>query len=90
MKVEIDTEQIWSVIENLLTFPHPTVCRHYVIGIVVSRLFEDNNLYEGNSTYDEFCKHALRSMDDEAIVHMDKIRNQDAKFLNKRRSNGRL
>jgi len=75
MKVEIDTDQIWSIIEELLTYPRPTLCRHYVIGIVVSRLFEDNHLYEDNSEYNEFCKHAVGASDYEAIECMHKIKN---------------
>jgi hypothetical protein len=77
MKIEIDTDQIWDIIEQLLSYPYPTLCRHYMIGIVVSRLFENNDLYKDSDDYNEFCRHAVSARDYEALEYMNKIRNYD-------------
>jgi hypothetical protein len=74
MKIEIDTDQIWKIIEFMLTFPYPQICIHSVICTIASEIFENNNIYENNDVYADFCKQVVRANDDKAIECMKKIR----------------
>jgi len=74
MKIEIDTEQVWKVIESMLDFPLAQICRHNVICTVASTLFDDNGIYKDNKDYADFCKHVVWAHDFQAIEFMKKIR----------------
>ncbi|MEJ2293504.1 MAG: hypothetical protein P8Y23_01905 [Candidatus Lokiarchaeota archaeon] len=75
MKIEIDTDQIWKIIESMLTFSYPQICRHSVICTIASEIFDKNDVYENSDEYADFCKQVVSSKDYEAIECMKKIRN---------------
>lgn len=77
MKIEIDVEQIWNIIESLLNFQYPQICRHNVICTMASEFFDGNSIYENNDEYANFCKQVVRANDDKAIECMQKIRQRN-------------
>lgn len=77
MKLNIDSQDVWDVVKELLEFPMAQICRHYVVGMIVQKLFEEEGNYPLGDEFNEFCKFAVAARDAEALEAMNRILERD-------------
>ena len=73
MKLEIDSTDIFKIIETLLEYPAPQVCRHWVIGQLVMHLLEDKD-FPIDENFKKFVHYAVRAKDEEALEYVQKLK----------------
>ena len=58
-----------TLLEGLLTYPYPNICRHFVAGELLS-IFEKHNIPVTN----ELAKAVVQCDDDKALEHLNKLK----------------
>ena len=75
MQYTIESDELWRLVEQLLVFPYPQVCRHNVVLWIAESV--NGKLHAGDPCFKNFCRHVVRAEDDEALAMLCELREKD-------------
>lgn len=75
MQYTIGSDKLWKMVEDLLGYPFPQICRHTVVLWIVESFI--GKLHEEDPIFKNFCRHVVRAEDDEALEILSELREKD-------------
>ena len=83
MQYTIESDELWRLVEQLLVFPDPQICRHTVVLWIADFFIE--KLHAGDPCFKAFCRRVVRGEDDEALEILSELRDNDNKSTKERK-----
>jgi hypothetical protein len=75
MQYTIESDDLWRLVEQLLVFPYPQICRHTVVLWIADAFMK--KLHAEDPCFKAFGRRVVRGEDDEALDMLCELREKD-------------
>ena len=75
MEYKIESDELLKIIEDLLLFPYPQICRHTVVLWLIEHFIE--KLHKEDPLFKNFCRNVIHAENVEAIERLWELRKND-------------